>query len=63
MSPATIALIISLVEEAIKLRPMLQEELSALFSAPDPKPEDWVHLRERVLTTPFETLAPDAPTG
>jgi hypothetical protein len=36
----------------------LQEELSALFSAPDPKPEDWLHLRARVLTTPFENLAP-----
>ena len=42
---------------------MFQEELSALFSAPDPKPEDWVRLRERVLTTPFETLAPDASIG
>ncbi len=63
MSPATVALIISLVEKAIKLRPVLQEELSALFSAPDPKPEDWLRLRERVLTTRFETLVPDAPIG
>ena len=63
MSPATIALIIGLVEEAIKVEPALAAELQALFSKPDPTPADWLALKTRVLGQSFESLAPDAKTS
>jgi len=62
MTPATIALIIGLVEQAIKLRPILQEELTAIFAKPDPTPEDWYALKMQILDDSFEKLAPDAKT-
>lgn len=60
MSPATIALIIGLVEQAIKLRPILQEELSAIFAKPDPTAADWYDLKMQILDDSFAKLAPDA---
>jgi hypothetical protein len=62
MNPATIALIIGLVEEAIKLEPAIAAELQSLFNKPQPTPEDWLALRERIMTQSFESLAPDAKT-
>jgi len=61
MSPATIALIISLVQEAIKDAPHLIADFKAIFSKADPTPADWMALRERVLATSFESLAPNTP--
>ena len=62
MTPATIALIISLVEEAIKIEPAIAAELKAIFSKTDPTPADWLALKSKVLGQTFESLAPDAPT-
>ena len=62
MNPATIALIIGLIEEAIKMEPTIAAELQAIFSKPDPTPADWAALKGRVLSQSFEALAPDAPT-
>ena len=62
MNPATIALIIGLVEEAIKLEPAIAAELQSLFNKPQPTPADWMALRERIKTQSFESLAPDAKT-
>ena len=62
MNPAMIALVISLVEEAIKVEPAIAAELQSLFSKPSPTPADWQALRAKVLGESFESLAPDAPT-
>lgn len=62
MNPAMIALILSLIEEAIKVEPAVAAELQALFSNPSPSPADWQVLRAKVLGESFESLAPDAPT-
>lgn len=60
MNPTTIALIISLVEEAIKVAPSIAAELKAITSKSDPTPADWAALKAKILATPFESLAPDA---
>jgi hypothetical protein len=59
MTPAMLALIIGLVEEAIKLYPSIADEIKAITSKPDPTPADWLALKERVLALDFSTLAPD----
>lgn len=61
MSPATIALLIGLVEELIKDTPALVTEFQAIFAKENPTPQDWFDLREKVLSQSFESLAPDAP--
>lgn len=61
MSPATLALIIQLVEAAITEAPDVYSELQSIFSKPNPTPEDWQALRTKVLSESFESLAPDAP--
>lgn len=61
MNPATIGLIIGLVEEAIKMEPAIAAELKALFAKNNPTPEDWLKLKVRVMSQSFESLAPDAP--
>jgi hypothetical protein len=63
MNPATLALIIGLVEEAIKLEPSIAAELQSLFNSPTPPtPADWLALKAKVQGQTFESLAPDAPT-
>lgn len=62
MTPETIALVIGLVELAIKEEPAIAAELQAIFNKPNPTPEDWAALKRRVTVTSFENLAPDAPT-
>jgi len=63
MNPAMLALIVGLVEQAIKLEPTIAAELKAIFTKTDPTPADWLALRTRVLGQSFESLAPDAPTA
>jgi hypothetical protein len=60
MNPATIALIVTLIEEAIKLEPQLAAELATIFSKPNPTPDDWAALRAKVKGETFEALAPAA---
>lgn len=62
MTPATLALIVGLIEEAIKVEPLIATELSKIFSKTNPVPADYMALKLRVLGIPFEALAPDAPT-
>ena len=61
MTPATLALIIGLVEEAIKIEPAIAAELQTIFSKKDPTPADWLALKDKVMNQTFEGLAPDAP--
>ena len=60
MSPALLALLISLVEELIKIEPALAAAISALLAKTDPTPADWQALRAKVLGESFESLAPNA---
>jgi plasmid maintenance system antidote protein VapI len=60
MTPTTIALIIGLLEEAIKVSPAIAAELKTIFAKPDPTPQDWLNLKSKVLGQSFESLAPDA---
>lgn len=60
MTPVALALLISLVEEAIKIEPSLAAEISALFARQNPTPQDWMDLRARVLGESFAALAPNA---
>lgn len=60
MTPATLALIIGLVEEAVKLEPSIVAELQSIFSKPDPTPADWLALKAKIQGQTFEQLAPDA---
>ena len=62
MSPAMLAIIVGLVEEAIKLEPVLAAELKSLFAKDNPTPDDWIALKTKVVGTSFESLAPDAKT-
>lgn len=61
MSPATLALIIQLVEAAITEAPQVYSELQNIFSKSNPTPADWQALRSKVLGESFQSLAPDAP--
>lgn len=61
MSPAALALIVGLVEEAIKDTPALISELQTIFNNANPTADDWAALRARVLSDTFASLAPDAP--
>lgn len=54
-----LALIVGIVEEAIKLYPSIAEEIKAITSKPDPTPEDWMVLKSRIMAMDFATLAPD----
>lgn len=60
MTPETIALVIGLVEEVIKLEPAIAAEIQNLMNKPQPTPADWLALREKVKAQSFESLAPDA---
>lgn len=60
MNPAILAVIIELIREGVKSYPQLAEELKAIFSKPEPTPEDWLALRTKVLSQSFESLAPHA---
>ena len=60
MNPATLALVFSLVEEAVKEFPAIQAELSSIFSKPNPTPADWQALRDKVTGETFASLAPHA---
>ena len=62
MDPATISLIIGLVELAVKAEPALAAELQTIFNNPNPTPDDWAALKAKVTGTSFESLAPDAKT-
>ena len=55
-----LALIIGLVEEAIKLYPTLAADIKTITSKPDPTPADWAALKQRINDMSFEALAPDA---
>ena len=58
MSPAAIALIIQLVEEAIKITPAAYADFQTIFSNPNPTPADWAALRAKVLAKDYAAYVP-----
>lgn len=58
MNPATIALIISLIEEAVKIAPGIYDDLTLLFDNPSPTPADWEALRAKVLSKSYADYVP-----
>ena len=58
MSPASIALVFSLVEEVIKVAPGAVADFQAIFSNPNPTPADWQALRAKVLAKGYADYVP-----
>ncbi|MGD0744146.1 MAG: hypothetical protein ABSA45_03230 [Verrucomicrobiota bacterium] len=65
MNPAMLALLISLIEEAVKITPAVVEDFKLIFNNPEPVPADWEALRAKVLAkgygdyVPASALPPD----
>ena len=53
-----LALIFSLVEEAVKITPGLVTAFEEIFSKPNPTPEDWAALRAKVLAENYADYVP-----
>jgi hypothetical protein len=58
MSPATIALVISLAEEAIKEFPAIKADFAAIFTKANPTAADWEALRSKVLSNSYADFVP-----
>ncbi|MEI6075552.1 MAG: hypothetical protein WCS94_08270 [Verrucomicrobiota bacterium] len=58
MSPATIALIISLVEEVVKIAPQSYADFQAIFNNPNPTAADWEALRAKALAKGYSDYVP-----
>lgn len=58
MTPAVIALILSLIEEATKDAPALVADIQAIFAKENPTPADWEALRAKVLGKSYEDYVP-----
>jgi hypothetical protein len=60
MSPATIALILQLVEAAIAEEPAIAIDLQNLFSGSVPTPAQWAALRAVVASESYGTFVPSS---
>jgi hypothetical protein len=60
MSPATISLIVQLVQIAIAEEPAIAEEFKTLFATANPTPADWDSLRQKVLSKTYKDYVPDS---
>lgn len=58
MSPQLLAIIVSLVEEAVSITPQLVTDIQAIFSKPNPTPADWETLRAKVLSKSYADYVP-----
>ena len=58
MNPALLALIVSLIEEAVKVAPGVAEDLKLIFENPSPVPADWEALRAKVLAKSYADYVP-----
>lgn len=63
MPPAVLTLVISLVEEAIKIEPGIQAALTSIFSKPQATPADWQAVKDAVLAKRYEDFVPDTAIG
>jgi len=60
MTPASIIAIISLLQEAITVAPMIATEVQAILAKNNPTAADWEALKAKITGESFESLAPDA---
>jgi len=60
MNPATIALIISLVEEVVKIAPEAYADFQAIFNNPNPTAADWQALRDKALAKGYAQYVPES---
>lgn len=58
MNPAIVALIVGLIEEAVKVTPGLVADLQAIFAKPDPTPDDWQALRDKIQAPSYADYVP-----
>jgi hypothetical protein len=58
MSPAALALIVSLVEEIVKVAPGAYADFKEIFSKANPTPADWEALRAKVLAKGYGDYVP-----
>ena len=58
MPPQTIALIVGLVEETVKVAPQFYADLKEIFAKPEPTPADWQALREKILAQGYFDYVP-----
>lgn len=63
MSSALLALIVSLVEEAVKLAPNVAADIKAIFNKTDATPQDWADLKAKILANTYESYVPDTQIG
>lgn len=55
MSPETITLVISLVEELIKEEPAIAADIQSIFSSGNPTAEQWATLRASIAAGKYTT--------
>ena len=60
MTPAALALLVGLVEEAVKVAPAIASEFRTIFTKTDPTPQDWLDMKATVQSESFASLVPDA---
>jgi hypothetical protein len=60
MPPAMIGLIISLVEELVKIAPSVVTDIQAIFNKPNPTPADWQAIRDSVMAKKYTDFVPDS---
>ena len=59
MNPAMLALLASLIEEAVKDAPAVYQEFQLIFNNPDPTPADWQALRTKLMAKSYRDYVPD----
>lgn len=59
MTPQMLALVVGLVEEAIKDTPELVVEFKKIFGTTDPVSADWNALKVKVLAESYEQYVPN----
>lgn len=58
MNPALLAIIVSLIEEAVAQTPAIIADIQAIFNNPSPTPADWEALRAKVLAKTYADFVP-----
>lgn len=59
MSPALLTILLSLVEELVKIEPEIAAQLKAIFAKETATPEDWQAVKDAVLSKRYRDLVPD----
>lgn len=63
MSPALLALIVSMVEEAVKIAPGVVADIKTVLSKNDATPADWQAVKDKVLSMRYEDFVPATAIG